>query len=57
MVKSFVLVPKADGKVLLYLDQARLNKVLIRFVHRGPTLNDNLLMLAVVEYLIVSYVS
>ena len=37
---SFVLVPKANGKVRLCLDPARLNEVLIRPFHRGPTLND-----------------
>ena len=37
---SFVLVPKVNGKVRLCLDPARLNKSLIRPVHRGPTLND-----------------
>ena len=42
MVQQFVLVPKANGKVWLCLDWTRLNKVLIRPVHRGPTLNDTL---------------
>ena len=37
---SFVLVPKVNGKVRLCLDLVRLNKALIRPVHRGPTLND-----------------
>ena len=37
---SFVLVPKANGKVRLCLDPARLNHVLIRCIHRGPKLND-----------------
>ena len=37
---SFVLVPKANGKVRLCLDPVRLNQVLIRPVHRGPTLNN-----------------
>ena len=37
---SFVLVPKANGKVWLCLDPARLNQVLIRPIHRGPMLND-----------------
>ena len=36
---SFILVPKANGKVRLCLDPARLNQVLIRPVHSGPTLN------------------
>ena len=35
---SFVLVLKANGKVWLCLDLARLNKVLIKPVHRGPIL-------------------
>ena len=34
------LIPKPSGKVRLCLDQARLNQVLIRPVHGGPTLND-----------------
>ena len=38
---SFILVPKANGKVRFCLDTARLNQVLIRPVHRGPTLTDN----------------
>ena len=37
---SFVLVPKVTGTVRLCLDTAWLNKMLIRLVHRGPTLND-----------------
>ena len=37
---SFVLVPKANGKVRLYLDPARENQALIRPVHQGLTLND-----------------
>ena len=37
---SFVLVPKPNGRVRLCLDPARLNQVLIRPVHRRPTLND-----------------
>ena len=48
---SSLLVPKANGKVWLCLDPARLNKVLIRPIHRGPTLNDILLRLAGVKYL------
>ena len=35
---SFVLVLKANGKVRLCLDLARLNQALIRPIHRGPTL-------------------
>ena len=37
---SFILVPKANDIVRLCLDPARLIQVLIRPVHRGPTLND-----------------
>ena len=37
---TFGLVPKANGKVRLCLDLVRLNQVLIRPIHRGPTLND-----------------
>ena len=37
--KSFVLVPKANGKVQLCLDVARLNEVLFRHVHWDHTLN------------------
>ena len=38
-----------NGKVQLYLDPARLNKVLIRPVHRGLILNDILHILAGVK--------
>ena len=48
---SFVLVPKANGKVRLCLDPARLNQALIRPIHRGPTLNDILLKLNNVQYM------
>ena len=48
---SFVLVPKVNGKVWLCLDPVRLNKVLIRPMHRGPTLNGIVPMLAGVKYL------
>ena len=37
---SFVLVPKANGKVRLCLDPAQLNQALIRRIHQGPTLNN-----------------
>ena len=48
---SFVLVPKAKGKVRLCLDLARLNQALIRPIHRGPTLNDILSKLNNVKYM------
>ena len=48
---SFVLVPKANGKVRLCLDPARLNQALIRPIHRGPTLNDILPRLNNVKYM------
>ena len=37
---SFIFILKAKGKVRLFLGPARLNQVLIRPVHRGPTLNN-----------------
>ena len=49
--KRFVLVPKANEKVRLCLDPARLNKALIRPIHRGPTLNVTLPRLAGVKYI------
>ena len=48
---SFVLVPKANGKVTLCLDPVRLNETLIRPVHRCPTLNDILPRLKNVKYM------
>ena len=48
---SFVLVPKTNGKIRLCLDPARLNLVLIRPIHRGPTLNDILPKLKSVRYM------
>ena len=36
---SFVLVPKANGKVWLCLDPACLNQALVRPIHRGPCQN------------------
>ena len=48
---SFVLVPKADGKVWICLDLVQLNNVLVRVVHRGQILNDILPRLAGIKYL------
>ena len=48
---SFILVPKSNGKVRLCLDLTRLNQVLIRPVHRGPTCNDIFPKLNNVKYL------
>ena len=48
---NFVLVPKANGRVRLCLDPAWLNQVLIRPVHRGPTLNVILPKLNNAKYL------
>ena len=54
---SFVLVPKANSKVRLCLDLARLNQALIRPIHRGPTLNDILPRLNNVKYMSIIDVS
>ena len=54
---SFVLVPKANGKVMLWLDPAWLNQALIRPIHRGPTLNDILPRLSNAKYLSLTDVS
>ena len=48
---TFILVPKANGKVRLFLDPARLNQALIRQVCRGPTLNNIFPKLNNVKYL------
>ena len=48
---SFVLVSKANGEVRLHSDPVRLNQVLIRPVHRGPTLNDIIPKFNNVKYL------
>ena len=48
---SFVLVPKANGKVRLCLDPVRLNQVLIRPIHRDPTLNIILPKLNNIKYI------
>ena len=47
----FVLVPKANGKVRLCLDLARLNQALITPIHRSPTLNNILPRLNNVKYM------
>ena len=44
------LILKAKGKVGLCLDPTRFNKVLIREVHRGPSLNDIMPRLAGSSY-------
>ena len=54
---SFVWVPKINGKAQLCLDPARLNKVLIRPLQRGPTFKDNLPRLTGIKYLTLSNVS
>ena len=46
-----MVVPKANSKVQLCLDQAGLNQELIRPIHRGPTLNDILPKLTGVKYM------
>ena len=51
---SFVLVPKANGKVRLCLDPARLNQALIRPVHRGPTFNNILPKLNNAKYMSIN---
>ena len=48
---SFVLVPKSKCQVRLYLHLSRLNKSLIRPIHRCLTLNDILSRLAGVKYI------
>ena len=48
---SFVLVPKANGKVRLCLDPVQLNQAFIRPIHRGRTLNDILPRLNNVQYM------
>ena len=48
---SFVVVPKANGKLWLCLDSVQLNQALIRLIHRGPTLNDILPKLNNVQYM------
>ena len=48
---SFIMVPNVNGKVQLWQDPVRLNKVLIRPVHWGTTLNDIWPRLVGVRYL------
>ena len=48
---SFVLVPKANGKIRLCLNPDQLNQALIRPLHRGPTLKDILPKLNTVKYM------
>ena len=55
--KSFVVVPKANGKVQLCLDPMWLNQALIRLIHRGPTLNDILPKLNNIQYMSIIIVS
>ena len=54
---SFVLVPKANGKVWLCLYPVQLNQALIRPIHRGPTLNDILPKLNNIQYMSIIDVS
>ena len=54
---SFVLVPKANGRVKLCLDPAWLNQALIRPVQRGPTLNDILPKFNNAKYLSLIFVT
>ena len=48
---SFVLVPKCNGKVRLCLGPVQLNQVLIKPIHRDPTLNNILPKLNNVKYM------
>ena len=48
---SFVVVPKANGKVQLCLDPVQLNQALIRPIHRDPIINNILPKLNNVQYL------
>ena len=47
---NFCLVPKTNGKVQIFLDQAIINKTLFIPIHRGPTINDFLPRLAGIKY-------
>ena len=48
---SFVLVPKANGKVRQCLDPVQLNQALIRPIHMALTLNDILPRLNNIQYM------
>ena len=48
---SFVLVPKANGRVMLCLDPVQLNQALIRLIHWDLTLYDILPRLNNVQYM------
>ena len=54
---SFISVPKANGKVKLCLNLARLNNALIRPTHRGLALSDILPRLAGIKYITLVDVS
>ena len=55
--KSIKLVPEVNGRVRLSLDLARLTKVVIRLVHRGPKLNSISLRLTGMKNLTLSNAS
>ena len=57
LCNSFILVQKANGMVRICLDPAQLNRVLIRTIHRCPTLNNILPRLVSVQYLTLIDVS
>ena len=48
----FILVPKVKSKVSQFLDPAWINKVLIRPIHRGPSLTTSYLGWKVLKYLV-----
>ena len=50
---SFVLIPKANGKVRLCLDPVRVNQALNWALHRGPMLNDIQPRLNNVKYMLI----
>ena len=53
MVKHIHVGTQANGKVRLCLDLECLNKELIRPIHRDPMLDDILLRLAGIKYLML----